>query len=137
MQAPSSSVGASVAVLQTLVEGLCVPSESDAPISVFCCTDSGEPSVQSLIATLGIDPDQELQTETIQTFFDPLVAQQPWFDEPEQKAADRFRDLLDYLQRNLSDLRVYRVGRATQTVLVVGRASSSAWIVLKTQVVET
>jgi hypothetical protein len=134
---PCPSIRDSVTMLETLVAGLRVPSETDSPVEVFTRPACSELSVQALLAEQRLGPDEKVDTETAETFFAPLVQQQPWFDEAERATAGRFRSLLEYLQSSFVELRVFRVGQAAQTVLIVGRCGAGDWIGLRTAVVET
>jgi hypothetical protein len=128
----------SVATLQTLVDGLMVPSETDEPFTVVNWPDTQDGSIEAVLKALDLDPEQTVEMETVQSFLDPLGQTETWFSDSDQETAGRFRTLRDYLQATLSDLRVYRIGHATKTVLVLGRSGCTGqWLGLRTRVVET
>ncbi len=51
--------------------------------------------------------------------------------------ADSYRPAFDVLRNNLTDLRVYRVGRVNIGVYMVGKSDEGNWLGLSTRSVET
>ena len=70
-------------------------------------------------------PESAVETQTFEAFY--------------QKYAGRenYGPVLDALKDNLTDLRVYRVGRINIGVYVVGRSEEGNWLGLSTRSVET
>jgi Nuclease A inhibitor-like protein len=65
--------------------------------------------------------------------------EQQSFDDFYQKYAPRhnYGPVLDALRNNLTDLRVYRVGRVNIGVYLVGKSEEGNWLGLSTRSVET
>ncbi len=67
------------------------------------------------------------------------AVEQQRFEDFYQKYAGRenYGPVLDALQNNLTDLRVYRVGRVDIGVYLVGRSAEGNWLGLSTRSIET
>src|SRR5512145_2516766 len=90
--------------------GLLYPSESDFPIEA--CTYGVEaPTPEGVLQARGKAPETPVEVESFTPFFEGL-------DD------ERFSALASLLERELSDLRVYRVGKTDIDVLVLGRHPS-------------
>ncbi len=111
-------------------QGLLFPSESDFPFEPLRL-GAAEPSPASLLAALGRAADTPVETITPAELFEPLI------ETLEGEEADRYRGLVELLSSELSDVRVYRVGRTDIDIFVVGRDSSGEWLGLSTKAVET
>ena len=57
--------------------------------------------------------------------------------DPHSFLGGRFQNVLEILKTNLSELKVYKVGRINMPVYVVGRSAQGTWLGLSTRVVET
>ena len=52
-------------------------------------------------------------------------------------AGEEFRNLAAALKRNLSDLKVYKVGAISIPVYIVGRSPQGSWLGLSTRLIQT
>lgn len=125
--------------LQTMgdaAKGLLFPSESDFPIEVF---DYGthEPTPEGVRERLGADANANLEDTTIPYLFEGLTTAPDEASDHEKSSAARFATLVDVLENELEDVRVYRVGTVDIDILVLGRHKSGSWLGVKTKVVET
>jgi hypothetical protein len=127
-----------LADLTRAIEGLLVPSENDAPITL-----STRASDRSAGYPLGTTlTELGLQTKPISVlapaqFFGPYSAEQSWHDEGQRAVAGRFRALHDLIATRLVGAVVLQISEVDLTILVVGRLPSGAWVELKTSLVET
>ncbi|WP_437691478.1 nuclease A inhibitor family protein [Sorangium sp. So ce176] len=136
MQAQSASPEELLASLQEAAQGLLFPSESDHPLHPTRW-DADASSPAALLAAEGLAADTAVEVTTVGDFFAPVLEPPEEAGEGAQAEAGRYRRLVDLLERELTDLRVYRVGRVEIDVHVLGRHPSGAWIGVKTKVVET
>lgn len=128
-----------LAALGAAASGLLFPSESDYPLTPYrwVGTDGAEPSPAALIQAEGRKADTPIETLTVRALFEPLFVLQADATEEEKANVARYRALVDLLEAELSDLRVYRVGAVEIDVYVLGRHPSGEWLGLKTRVIET
>ena len=124
------------AELREATRGLTFMSESDYPFEVFDW-GAAEPTDDFLRGLTGEAADVPVETKTAADFFRVAAAEAEWKNEELLTAARRFQKLLRLLERNLTDLRVYRVGAVNIPVYVAGRAASGNWLGVSTRVVET
>jgi hypothetical protein len=113
-----------IAQLKEKTAGMYFMSESDYP---FEAVEWGTREITDdfLRALPGENPDSMVETQAFDAFY--------------QKYAGRenYGPVLDALQNNLTDLRVYRVGRINIGVYLVGRSPEGNWLGLSTRSVET
>lgn len=119
--------------------GLLFPSESDAPLTPyrFPGGEGEEPTAASLLEAEHLPSTTPVETITLDELFDPFVEADPSASAEDLAEADRYRDLVDLLSSELTDVRVYRVGETDIDVYVLGKDPCGDWVGLKTHVVET
>lgn len=122
--------------IENAAQGLLFPSESDFPIEAFSYGEQ-EPSSKTLLAQRGLSPDVPVEETTLASFFEGLVEASDDASEQDRVSAERFRTLMNVLEANLEDNRVYRVGTVDIEVFALGRTSSGVWMGVRTNVVET
>ncbi|HYP50404.1 MAG TPA: nuclease A inhibitor family protein [Pyrinomonadaceae bacterium] len=118
-------------------EGLYYISETDAEISPFAGTKADAVTKENLLRQTGNKPDAPVEERDFATFFTRLTKIEDWFGEEEKQAAAKFARLKELLERNLKDLRVFKVGRIEIDVYVVGLDAQGNLAGIKTQAVET
>jgi hypothetical protein len=131
-----------IPLLDTLAKatfGLLFPSESDAPLTPFCLpgTPGEELTAEALLAAENLPSDTPVETLTVAAFFDPFAEIDPSASAEDRAEAERYRALVELLARELTSLRVYRVGKVDIDVYILGQTAEGAWVGLKTHVVET
>lgn len=124
-------------VLAEAARDLLFTSESDAPLVLYHWPAAVEPSPAALLAAEGQPPETPVEVTTVESEIGPFTTAAEGTDAEEQASAARWKVLLDTLQRELADLRVYRVGRVDIDLYLLGRAPSGAWLGYKTHAVET
>ena len=125
--------------LKELSEGLYFLSESDYPLEPIPVTPAAagaitEPEIYQLA---GKPADSKLEIVDLPYFFRNMTADQPEADEEMQNITHRFRELQAFLEGQLQDLKVYRVGQTEIAALILGKLSNTQFAGLKTMVVET
>ncbi len=121
--------------LRTLEEaaaGLLFPSETDAPLVPIELSGAQGPdlSAEGLLRAEGRTEGTKVEEATADDLFAPLI-------EAGDDDAKKYGRILELLQGELPNVRVYRVGSTDIDVYVLGKHASGAWVGLKTKVVET
>ena len=122
--------------LRGATRGLTFMSESDYPFGVFNW-GAAEPTHEFLRGLTGEASDVPVETTTPAKFFRVAVSEPEWKNAEQLTEARRFQALLRLLERNLTDLKVFRVGAVNIPVYVAGRGASGNWLGVSTRVVET
>jgi hypothetical protein len=131
-----------LAELEKAADGLLFPSESDYPLQAFLWLRSevGAGALvtpEELLKYKGYAADTAVEAVDFERFFRNVIQEEDWHEEEERASARRFRALVETLQRNLSDLKVFKVGRRKRDVYVVGRTPADDFAGFSTTVVET
>jgi Nuclease A inhibitor-like protein len=117
--------------LKKLTRGLSYQSESDYPVKPFYEEGKGRKSFVARKPSRQVDFD---------SFFGNATADQDWYGPEEKETARRYRELVDTLKANLTDIRVYKVGKASGAefdIYVVGKTGDGDFAGVTTKVVET
>jgi hypothetical protein len=136
MSHPASSTAAALA---EAAEGLTYQSEADFPVEPFVLPGSpGEPvTAEGFLRAIGQAPGTAVRTQSLERFFEPVTQEEPWHRETERQMTERFKRLEAVLRENLTDLKVFKIGKTRSQVYVVGRTPSGELAGVKTTVVET
>lgn len=126
-----------VGELEAASEGLLFMSESDYPFEIARAEGSTEISPAMLRHLASASPDADVETQSLEDFFRRAVAEADWHGERERLLAKRYQSLLVLLRENLTEPRVYRVGRTNISVYILGKSFEGNWLGLATRVVET
>jgi hypothetical protein len=127
-----------LADLARAIEGLLVPSENDAPLTLATRVRdraAGYP-LGTVLTELGLQS-KPISVLTPSQFFEPYSTEQSWHDDGQRAVAGRFRALHDLISTRLAGSVVLQISEVDLTILVVGRLPSGAWVELKTSLVET
>ena len=122
--------------LREAMRGLTYMSESDYPFEVFNWGKAG-PTDEFLRGLTGESADATVETRTPEDFFRVSTSEADWMSVSMLGSARGFHRVLLLLERNLTDLKVYRVGVINIPVYVAGRSASGNWLGVSTRVVET
>lgn len=123
-----------LAELESATTGLTYISEQDHPLDPFAWRDfSGTLNRETVCRLTGHQPDEPVEIVDFDWFFRNAVRDDLYGPE----AAARFRALKQLMRENLTNLKVYRVGRISLDVYVVGRTRGGTWMGLHTKVIET
>jgi hypothetical protein len=108
--------------LQQLVEGLVWTSETDSPFETFVWerVDSGTFRPQDLLHHLGYAPNTPIESQSLEKFFTPVLQGQDWRDEVKVK---QYQAVMNYLQDNLRNVQVYRIGKMEMDMYILGQTA--------------
>jgi Nuclease A inhibitor-like protein len=123
--------------LARAADGLLYMSETDAPFEPVLWAGDDELTPEVVRRCCDVDENVPVETQSLDELFRVAVAEPEWKGADQFATACRFQTLVQLLRDNLTDLRVFRLGRINMDVYVVGRAPSGNWLGLRTQIVET
>ncbi|NMG06555.1 nuclease A inhibitor family protein [Brasilonema sp. UFV-L1] len=133
----SNSSEQTAAKLKDACSGLFMPSESDYPFEPFVWSCTSELTPEKILELTGHPQNAPIQTVDMDHLFGKLAQEQEWHDDQQKENVSKYRHLVEVLQSNLSDIRVYRIGKRSIDVYVVGKTESGDLAGLTTKVVET
>ena len=70
-------------------------------------------------------------------FFERLTAEKDWHSAKEKVRAEKFRALKRVLEDNLSELKVFKIGRVRKDIFIVGLDKDGRLVGARTESVET
>jgi hypothetical protein len=123
--------------IKKAAEGLYYISETDAEIEVFDGKQAEAVTKEEVLSQSGNSSDTPVAEKEFSDFFAPLTEMQDWFGDEEKAAAQKFALLQDLLQRNLRDLKAFKIGKIQLDVYVVGLDADNKLLGIKTKAVET
>lgn len=118
-------------------EGLYYISETDAEILPFTGTKAESVTKETLLRQTGNDPGTPVEERSFAEIFARLTAVQDWFGDEEKQTAAKFAELKNLLEKNLKDLKVFKVGRIKIDIYAVGLDAQGDLTGIKTKAVET
>jgi hypothetical protein len=117
---------------------LLYPSESDYPFDYVEWETGNEKltkkRIRQLTGKAGTDP---VKSGSLEDFFKQVTEEKDWYGEEEKATSERFRKLQQVLENNLTNVRVYKVGKIEIDAYVVGKTKDGKCAGLSTKVVET
>lgn len=123
--------------LEQATKGLLWLSESDYPFETVYWQDVKSFDSSKLLKLTNRDSSTPVKTKELKQFFGQAIEKQDWYNEEEKAECDRYRNLFDLLQTNLTDLQVYYLGEVEIEVFLLGKTESGSIAGLSTKVVET
>ena len=126
-----------LAKLKKATAGLYVMSESDYPFEVIRWEETVKLSPQYLRALHGKPEETLVTVMSLDDFPGFVVSEVSGKGDVEHASVSRSEHLMRVLRENLTDVKVYRVGKVNIPVYVVGRSAAGTWLGLRTRVVET
>lgn len=121
--------------LTQLTQDLLWMSEADYPWKIVCY-DCSNITPEQLLEQSNLPSDTPVETVTIERFFAPALREQSWHNEEERATRNHYQQLFDFLNEQLNDLIVYRLGEVEIDVYILGTVEDKT-VGLKTTVVET
>ena len=116
-------------------EGLFYISETDAEILPFIGEQAEAVNAETILKQT--ESEAAVEERDFEDFFKRLTELQEWFGEEETANANKFAKLKDILQKNLRDLKVFKVGNIELDVYIVGLDANNIVTGIKTKAVET
>jgi hypothetical protein len=127
--------------LKEKVKGLLYMSEADFALRPFVWekakVGTDAMTAQTLAAYRKISADKAVEEVAFADFFAPMTKDESWHGPEEKASAEGFRQLVQALQSNLTDLKVFKVGDAKKDVYVIGKTPEGDFAGVTTKVVET
>jgi hypothetical protein len=123
--------------IEKISQGLYYISETDAEILPFTGAKTDSVTRENLLSQIESKPDAPVEERDFAGFFARLTKIQDWFGDEESQTAIRFAELKELLERNLTDLKVFKVGRVELDIYVVGLDENGNLMGIKTKAVET
>lgn len=124
--------------LKQASDGLLMISESEYGFEPFvwegCSLENLETSLSELTGT---SLDSPIQTISLRDLFRNVAEEKEWHDDSQKADVAKFQALVKTMEQNLSDLRVYRIGRIEIDVYIVGKTAAGAISGLHTKLIET
>jgi len=125
-----------LSAIEEATRGLLFPSESDRPLVAYRFGPE-EPTPEAVLQARGLPAETPVEQESVASFFEGVTQTQEGAAAEEQATAERFRALVALLERELTELRVLRVGKIDIEALVLGKHPSGEWLGVSTHLVET
>lgn len=130
--------GAELTTLLTeSVDGLLFTSESDFPFQVLSFGTHGKPTISEFRALIHPPAGTSITQRSYDALFDRLTTVFDPADPFSVEAARKYQALREVLEANLTDLTVFRVGKISIDIYVVGVSSCGELVALKTTSIET
>ena len=118
-------------------EGLYYISETDAEIFPFTGEKAESVTKEELLRQTKSAPDTPIDERNFAEIFARLTKIQDWFGDEEKETAERFGRLKDFLEKNLKDLKVFKVGSIQLKIYFVGLDAEGRLTGIQTEAVET
>jgi hypothetical protein len=78
-----------------------------------------------------------IESVSLTDLFEPVLTIEDWYEDAELALVDRYTNLLDSINTNLSEVQVFRVGEVEIDIYIIGKTPTGDIIGLKTRSVET
>ncbi len=123
--------------VRKLSEGLYYISETDAEIIPFAGEKAAAVTKEEVLRQTKAAAETPVEERNFAEIFRRLTAVQDWYGEEEKETAARFGKLMDFLEKNLKDLKVYKVGSIQLKIYFVGLDAEGRLRGIQTEAVET
>lgn len=123
--------------VKKLSEGLYYISEADAEILPFTGGKAEAVTKEEILRQTKSAMDAPVEERNFAEIFARLSRIQDWFGDEEKETAGRFVKLKDFLEKNLKDLKVFKIGSIRLKVYFVGLDAEGRLMGIQTEAVET
>ncbi len=123
--------------IKNAAEGLWYISETDAEIFPFTGSKADAVTKENLLDQIGKPPDARVEERGFEEMFKRFITIQDWFGDEEKAIAEKFAALKSVLEKNLTDLKVFKVGRIELDIYFVGLDKEGNLAGFQTKAVET
>jgi hypothetical protein len=121
--------------LATLTQDLLWMSEADYPWEVVSY-DCPDVTPEQLLEQNNLGSDTLIEEQSLSRFFAPALREQSWHNEEEKETRRRYQALFDFLNQELNDVIVYRLGEVEIAAYVLGKIDNQT-VGIRTTLVET
>lgn len=123
--------------IKILAEGLWYISETDAEIFPFTGSKAEKVSSETLLKQIGKPKDAPVEERDFDQMFERFVKIQDWHGAEEKATAEKFAALKSLLEKNLTQRKVFKVGRIDIDIYFVGLDGEGNLAGIQTKAVET
>ncbi|CAN5304063.1 hypothetical protein BH10ACI1_BH10ACI1_03050 [soil metagenome] len=123
--------------VKELSEGLYYISETDAEVFPFEGTKAEAVTRENILSQTKNAPGAPVEERDFAEIFARLTAMQDWFGDEEKANAERFSALQKFLEDNLKDLKVFKIGSIQIDIYFVGLDTNGNLMGIQTKAVET
>jgi hypothetical protein len=112
-------------------------SETDAEIFPFTGSKAERVSKENLLRQIGEPKETPVEERDFDQMFERFIKIQDWYGDEEKATAEKFAALKSLLEKNLTDLKVFKVGRLDLDIYFVGLDKEGKLAGIQTKAVET
>jgi hypothetical protein len=123
--------------IKSAAEGLWYISETDAEIFPFTGSKADSVTKETLLQQIGKPPDTPVEERGFDEMFARFIKIEDWFGDEEKATAAKFAALKSLLEKNLKDLKVFKVGQISLDVYFIGLDAEGNLAGIQTKAVET
>jgi hypothetical protein len=123
--------------IKKVSEDLYYISETDAEIFPFIGNKAEAITGKEVLKQIKSTAETPVEERDFTEFFAYLTQIQDWFGNEEKATAQKFSNLKDLLEKNLKNLKVFKVGKIQLDIYVVGLDAESNLMGIQTKAVET
>ncbi len=124
--------------LQTAIEGLYYPSESDEKLEIITLNKDFDLKNESVLKkNIKAKSKDKIEICDFEDFWKSISTPQDWWTEFENDRMRKFMILKDLLTLKLTELTYLRIGRVEINALIIGQDKDCNWIGVKTLIVES
>lgn len=125
------------AALKQACEGLNFVSETDSGVTPVFGERPRSTSTADVLAAIGVSAPESVEETEFERFFSRLSDEKAWFAPEQRTNAKRFDALKRLLETELSDLKVFRIGKIRLTIYALGSAADGKIAGVKMDAIET
>lgn len=123
--------------LKSLTKDLIYISETDAEIVPFVLGKAEMATARVLLEQLGRPSNTPVESVDPEAFFARLTGIKDWYGPRELQRAKRFAELKRFLEAELSELKVFKIGNIQIDIYIVGADKEGRLAGVRTKAVET
>lgn len=123
--------------IEEIVKGLYYVSETDAEILPFVGVKSQTVSKEEILIQTKSESNAAIEERNFADFFARLTEIQDWFGDEEKQTAAKYTVLKNLLEKNLRELKVFKIGKIELDVYAVGLDAENILTGIRTKAVET
>lgn len=125
------------AQVKKLSEGLYYISETDAAVSPFVGSRAGGVTKEEILRQTKSAANTPVEERNFAEIFARLTKIQDWHGDEEKTTVGKFVKLKEFLEKNLKDLKVFKLGTIQIKIYFVGLDAGGRLMGIQTEAVET
>ncbi|HLO88842.1 MAG TPA: nuclease A inhibitor family protein [Nostocaceae cyanobacterium] len=122
--------------LQQASDGLLFISESESPFQVIFWEKNAPATLEKILELTG-SPGLPIEVVDLDYLFRNCAVEKDWHDDVQKAEVAKFKQLVEVINNNLTDVKVYRIGRINIDAYIVGETATGDLVGLVTKLVET